>query len=578
MSRYVAGLAVFLVWASVAVADELPANVFTPGAATTALMLPEDVFFRAPDDDRVDAVLIGATRVAVVRLQVTVGGQGFRRSWGDFAVRLHRFLDRDDNGVVTLAEANQTPWTNVLQNIFNGRRNPFQLATKAVPLDADKDGMVTVEELLMYLRSMQDADALGVRPGALPDDRIESIFAHLDRNGDQVISTEELAATPSLLDRLDRDEDEMIDLDELTPDRAVSTRRFVANADPSGKVDGEKSQVMVTALDVDRLKLARRIATRFNAAPAKAPPAIAPATLGLSAEAARAFDSDRDGLLRAEEIAAYLKDPTPALTLSTALSAPDLTQRRPQNQVAFTIVNVATGSRPDGLSVKMGDRANIVISFQGAEIEWYASDQANLPGVQFLEQQFDQADGDKSGTIDAKEARENFFLQQVYTVADRNGNGKLTREELKVYVTLNADAIMSKTLVTLADGGSTLHMRLDSDNDERLSLRELRLASDHLRELDLNHDGGVQRAELPRRSIVTVGRDDGRNGVVRVLAQRNQTANAASATAPVWFARMDRNRDGDVSPQEFLGPTEHFRRFDADGDGLINSTEAARVP
>jgi hypothetical protein len=37
---------------------------------------------------------------------------------------------------------------------------------------------------------------------------------------------------------------------------------------------------------------------------------------------------------------------------------------------------------------------------------------------------------------------------------------------------------------------------------------------------------------------------------------------------------MDRNRDGDVSRREFLGPRESFDRLDRDKDGLIDSDEA----
>ena len=42
----------------------------------------------------------------------------------------------------------------------------------------------------------------------------------------------------------------------------------------------------------------------------------------------------------------------------------------------------------------------------------------------------------------------------------------------------------------------------------------------------------------------------------------------------MWFQKMDRNRDGDVSRKEFLGTDEQFRAIDTDGDGLISVAEA----
>ena len=48
-------------------------------------------------------------------------------------------------------------------------------------------------------------------------------------------------------------------------------------------------------------------------------------------------------------------------------------------------------------------------------------------------------------------------------------------------------------------------------------------------------------------------------------------------TGPTWFRKMDRNRDGDVSRREFLGPRGEFDRLDRDHDGLIDPAEAAHA-
>jgi signal transduction histidine kinase len=44
-----------------------------------------------------------------------------------------------------------------------------------------------------------------------------------------------------------------------------------------------------------------------------------------------------------------------------------------------------------------------------------------------------------------------------------------------------------------------------------------------------------------------------------------------------WFAAMDSNRDGVVSPREFLGPSDSWKQLDRDGDGWIEPEETEKV-
>lgn len=568
------GVAALLVPTAAADVATLPENVFAP-PPSAVLRLPDDVFARSPDDDRVDVVLIGAKRAAVVRLGVKFGDRGYRSAWGDFVVRLHAYLDRNGDGTLTTAEANQAPWTNLLQNPFNGGRGGGFRNAKPTPVDADRDGKVTVDELSAYLRGMQDYDAVAVRAGQPPDARTEAVFKHVDRDDDKAISAAELGTTESLLARLDRDEDEIIELNELTPDRSPFADQFRQVNVMGASVDVDKKPVVVLANDDVRGQVARRLVNAYRDPASGGPPyALNPAALGLSGAAVRAADANGDGRLQASEIAAYLSAPAPDLELSVALNgspggnAPARFTASPQGPGAV-----------EGLAVKDGANGSVAVTFDGAEIEFRVNDAMNQFPPDFFENQFTTADADKNGVLDAKEVRGNFYFQRMFPVADRDGNGKMTRAEMKAYNRHNQDAFSNRLILSLADRGSTLHQRLDANGDQRLSLRELRKAGERLRPLDRNGDGRIVSEELPRGTLLAVGRGN-ENTAVTVTIQESVVEPRRSSTGPrpAWFVGMDRNRDGDVSPREFLGTPAHFRLFDADGDGLIDADEASKAP
>lgn len=122
---------------------------------------------------------------------------------------------------------------------------------------------------------------------------------------------------------------------------------------------------------------------------------------------------------------------------------------------------------------------------------------------------------------------------------------------------------------------------LDANRDGRLSKDELSKVAEKFDELDQNHDGQLDSAELngsssvesePRREAPRgekapqVGRDE------RVRRSEGDTA-GRERSAP-FFQRLDRDSDGKISRDEAPEPLkERFGMLDTNGDGFIDLDE-----
>lgn len=153
--------------------------------------------------------------------------------------------------------------------------------------------------------------------------------------------------------------------------------------------------------------------------------------------------------------------------------------------------------------------------------------------------------------------------------ADRNGDERLRPEELKKYVELVAAALAAQVWVTLVDHAENPFPLLDGDRDDRLSYRELATAGSVLFPATAT-GSDVRHFEL-RFGSAPIRSWGGM--FIPAIRDRRQPSVPVSE-APAWFAALDANGDFIVSPLEFLGPPDLFRRLDADRNGMLTPEEA----
>jgi Ca2+-binding EF-hand superfamily protein len=555
----------------------LVALLFVPSTSRgqgPLVKLPDDVFDRSRGEDVVDVLYFATGRAAIVRLHVKVVSKSFRTSWGDFVSRLHAFLDRDDDHVLTADEAARVHLTNFLGNPINGNQI-FQSGPGSTSIDANpKDGKVAFGELVTYLQKTQNFEPLGAQSGAPPDWRAEAMFRQLDRDGDTVITLAELSGTEELFARLDRDEDEVVSFDELDPDRSPLADRFVRANVRGTLFDPSKSAAIPLSSSEFRAIAATRLLDEFGKGTLRQ---IGPKPLGADPTNFSVADADSDGLLGRDELMRYLEFPTAHEELDITFTQ----TRSGRGRIQKTHAQAGSASAGERPAQPAGANGALVVEVAGSQIEFLANETL-IDRSALLDNQFRIADADKDGVIDANEARTNPFIQRFYSAADRNGDGRMTQSEFRVYLDLTSAAEEARIVLTVSDQGTALHERLDVNHDGRLSVRELRGWPSIMASLDADRDGRFSYSELPRRTQLNVGRGpfQNRNPLVVASAATNNSVrvNGDRPTLPVWFVAMDRNHDGDVSPREFLGTSDQFRHFDADGDGLIDGDEAARNP
>ncbi len=540
-----------------------------------------------------DVIFFAEDRPVLIRLHVHVDGKPHGAAWDRYAKKLFAFLDRDGDGTLSRDEASRAPSGQQFQMM---RQQGYTYgiggaATYATfgELDADEDGKVSYDEFLAYYRR---TGAAGVQITVTPpqptaaDALTDTLFRLLDADRDGKLSKEELAQAEKVLRPFDTDDNELVSASEIQPATLMTPAYAAAGMMMKPERPGPRagSFLFLTADDspnrlTQRLTLAQGVINRYDK---DGNGTLDRREIRLDREVFKALDTNGDGELDQIELMKLLRQP-PDVEAIIRLGKTG-SHEEPTDLVA-------RGGKPAALAaaVRKGTSGTLLLTLGDAEIDMRRAvgsggDESQLKAQadqlrQGYVMQIKSADAKNKGYVEKADLRKPQFrrFEALFDLADRDGDGKLTEDELNAWFDLLEKATESYVSLVVAENGRSLFDILDANRDGSLGLRELRTAWTRLAPYDRDGDGRVARAEIPRQFQITLGLGQAPLAM-RTAAPGNPAAETAAVTTrgPLWFRKMDRNGDGDVSLREFLGTREEFRKIDTDGDGLISAEEAER--
>ncbi len=522
--------------------------------------------------DRMDVVFYAKPRPVRVQVIVRTSGRPLADRWEDHLKKLFAAFDRDGDGYLNRYELEFIFPCDGMRLMFQG--NSYYSRVAAPPptlemIDKDGDNRVSFPEFAYYMR---DVVADLIRARSLPtlsggDDGVtRELFARLDQDRDGKLSEAELRSAEKILLALDADEDECVSVQELlsNPSNARSARAAAvvpparANAAPA---TAPPQELAIYHGGVPKA-VVQQIIKRYDK---DGDSQLMRDEVGFPRALFDRLDADGDGKLTAAELDGWRTGSPDAVVALELGNTPDSCKAHASPPVG--------GSWPAGMAVRQIVPDRLVLRVGSQTMEFAAT--APPPGFRRQQQQqsavaaFPQ--GATSVTDQDLAGPQYQFLRVVFDAADFDGDGRLTRAEFDRYFALQRETTELALTLSYAVRTPNLFQMLDDNLDGKLGVRELRTAWERMIVLEPPGSTAVTRSVLQPNGSVRLASaayayydpntDPGRD-------------RRAAQTGPLWFRKMDRNSDGDVSRNEFLGGAADFQMLDADGDGLISLDEA----